>query len=211
MKPLVGIIDYGAGNLFSVENALNYISCPSLTSDNVEELRHVDMLILPGVGSFRDGMNNLKSLGFDEFICESVAHGKPLLGICLGMQLLFSVGYEGGETRGLGLIDGSVEALVPFSGAKIPHIGWNDVYGGKMSEMSIFSGVEERANFYFVHSFHALPSSGVPVAYTDFYGKDIVAAVQNQHVAGVQFHPEKSQKEGVRMLRNFTEGKSIRD
>jgi len=205
MKPTIGIIDYGIGNIFSVQNALNGLDCRLVVAADPEMLKGVDKLILPGVGAFPDGMKKLNHLGFIEYLNEFVGSGNYLLGICLGMQLLLSEGKEGTETKGLGLIKGSVESLIAASGCRIPHIGWNDVYSYDKKSIELFDDVEVGSSFYFVHSYHVKPSEDLKLVYTNYCNQNIVAAYQKDNLFGVQFHPEKSQKAGLKLLRNFIE------
>lgn len=203
MKPTVGLIDYGAGNLFSVKNALRSLKCNVVTATHPEMLEGIDRVILPGVGAFPDGIKSLRELGFNTYLVEYVASGGYLLGICLGMQLMLSVGHEGETAKGLGLVEGEVKPLVPSFECRVPHIGWNDIYGNQMCEIDLFDNVEAHSSYYFVHSYHAVPLENIKVVFTDFCGERIVAAYQKNNLFGVQFHPEKSQKVGVRMLNNF--------
>jgi len=205
MKPIVGVIDYGAGNIFSVGNALRGLGCNIVIATEPEMLKGVDKVILPGVGSFPDGMSKLVTLGFSSYLREYVNSGSPLLGICLGMQLLLSKGSEGRETEGLGLITGSVEKLVSTKNCRVPHIGWNDIYGDELKSMELFGNIEIGSSFYFVHSYHVVPSDNLKVVYTNYCDQSVVASYQKENVYGAQFHPEKSQKVGVKLLKNFVE------
>lgn len=193
---MTAIIDYGAGNLFSVKNALDYLGIENKVTKNAEDLRAADRLILPGVGAFPDAMRMLRESGLVEVIKEEVQK-KPLLGICLGMQMLFEKGYEFEETDGLGLIKGSVKLMTPEN-LPIPHIGWNELELNKPCKL-----LEKGGEYvYFVHSYAAdCPSENV-AAYCD-YGMKIPAFVFNGNVYGAQFHPEKSGEAGLEMLRKF--------
>lgn len=193
---MTAIIDYGAGNLFSVKNALDYLGIENKVTKNAEDLRAADRLILPGVGAFPDAMRMLRESGLVEVIKEEVQK-KPLLGICLGMQMLFEKGYEFEETDGLGLIKGSVKLMTPEN-LPIPHIGWNELELNKPCKL-----LEKGGEYvYFVHSYAAdCPSENV-AAYCD-YGMKIPALVFNGNVYGAQFHPEKSGDKGLEMLRKF--------
>ena len=193
---MTAIIDYGAGNLFSVKNALDYLKIENKVTKNAEDLRAADRLILPGVGAFPDAMRMLGESGLVEVIKEEVQK-KPLLGICLGMQMLFEKGYEFEETDGLGLIKGSVKLMTPEN-LPIPHIGWNELELNKPCKL-----LEKGGEYvYFVHSYAAdCPSENV-AAYCD-YGMKIPALVFNGNVYGAQFHPEKSGEAGLEMLRKF--------
>lgn len=203
MEKRIGIIDYGAGNLFSIDNAVKKINRNRFISSDPEKLKHSDFIIFPGVGSFSDGIINIRNSGLDEFICEFYNTGKPILGICLGMQLLFETGYEGGENNGIGLLKGKVEKLQHRNNSRIPHIGWNDVYGENFNETNIMEGIPLGSSFYFVHSYHAVPAEPINLIYTDFYGQDIVAGVIKNNLIATQFHPEKSQIVGLKLLNNF--------
>ena len=195
---MTAIIDYGAGNLFSVKNALDYLGIENKVTKNAEDLRAADRLILPGVGAFPDAMRMLRESGLVEVIKEEVQK-KPLLGICLGMQMLFEKGYEFEETDGLGLIKGSVKLMTPEN-LPIPHIGWNELELNKPCKL-----LEKGGEYvYFVHSYAAdCPSENV-AAYCD-YGMKVPALVFNGNVYGAQFHPEKSGNKGLEMLRKFAE------
>lgn len=195
---MTAIIDYGAGNLFSVKNALDYLGIENKVTKNAEDLRAADRLILPGVGAFPDAMRMLCESGLVEVIKEEVQK-KPLLGICLGMQMLFEKGYEFEETEGLGLIKGSVKLMTPEN-LPIPHIGWNELELNKPCKL-----LEKGGEYvYFVHSYAAdCPSENV-AAYCD-YGMKVPALVFNGNVYGAQFHPEKSGEAGLEMLKKFAQ------
>ena len=195
---MTAIIDYGAGNLFSVKNALDYLGIENKVTKNAEDLRAADRLILPGVGAFPDAMRMLCESGLVEVIKEEVQK-KPLLGICLGMQMRFEKGYEFEETEGLGLIKGSVKLMTPEN-LPIPHIGWNELELNKPCKL-----LEKGGEYvYFVHSYAAdCPSENV-AAYCD-YGMKVPALVFNGNVYGAQFHPEKSGEAGLEMLKKFAQ------
>lgn len=196
---MIAIIDYGAGNLFSVKNALDYLHVANRITDNPQELAAADGLILPGVGAFRDAMTMLNDSGFTPVIKEQVAAGKPLLGICLGMQMLFEKGYEFGETDGLGLIPGCVQ-LIDGGGLKIPHMGWNDLT--LLHQCPLSADITNGDYVYFVHSYRAETSDAYISCYT-MYNEKIPALVFRDHVYGAQFHPEKSGQVGMDILKNF--------
>ncbi len=204
-KPTVGVIDYGVGNLFSVQNALKGLQCDVVMAGNPGDLEGVEKIILPGVGAFKEGMEKLYSTGFAQFIRAHVENGGYLLGICLGMQLLLTYGEEGGRTDGLGLVSGGVKRLDASvaDGCRIPHIGWNEVYGEGFDFIELFDGIEQGSSFYFVHSYQAVPKEEIDIVYTDFCGTDIVAGFRKDKIYGMQFHPEKSQTVGLKMLNNF--------
>jgi len=203
MTPKIGIVDFGVGNLFSVDNAVKTLTKDRFISSNPEKLMSADCIIFPGVGSFADGMSRMRSQGLDTFMKDFYESGKPILGICLGMHLMFSEGDEGGENKGLGLIKGRIEKLKHRNNSRIPHIGWNDVYGDDLQEMEIMSGISQHSSFYFVHSYHAIPDEKIYSVYTDFYGLSIIAGVRKNNLFATQFHPEKSQTVGLQILKNF--------
>lgn len=197
---MIAVIDYGAGNLFSVKNALDYLGYENIFTNKADDLKKADKLILPGVGAFPDAMKMLDETGLIGTIKEE-AMKKPLLGICLGMQMLFEKGYEFGETEGLGFIGGSVRLMTPEN-LVIPQIGWNELIMNK--ECPILKGLGEKPYVYFVHSYAAECISEDVAAYTD-YGGRVTACVMKGNVYGCQFHPEKSGETGLRILRNFAE------
>ena len=195
---MTAIIDYGAGNLFSVKNALDFLGIENKITNKAEDLRSADRLILPGVGAFPDAMKMLNESGLVGVIKEE-AQKKPLLGICLGMQMLFEKGYEFEETEGLGLIKGSVKLMTPENLA-VPHIGWNELELNNPCKL-----LEKGGEYvYFVHSYAAECSSGNVSAYCD-YGMKVPALVFSGNVFGAQFHPEKSGEAGLAMLKRFAE------
>lgn len=196
---MIHIIDYGAGNLFSVRNALEYLHIENKITADPADLAQADGIILPGVGAFRDAMTMLNDSGFTEAIKNQVAAGKPLLGICLGMQMLFEKGYEFGETDGLGLIPGCVQ-LIDGGGLKIPHMGWNDLT--VLHPCALSADVHNGDYVYFVHSYRAETSDDYISCYT-MYNEKIPALVFRDHVYGAQFHPEKSGQVGMAILKNF--------
>lgn len=199
----VVIIDYGMGNLGSVRRAFEECGASNVVvSDDPKSLSDATHIVLPGVGAFADGMAHLRSKGWDEEMSSQIKQGVPMLGICLGMQLLAETGYEGGQTRGLGFIPGNVNRLIPQNTqTRIPHVGWNEVYERRPSVL--FKGVSPGTDFYFVHSFHLAPLKDEAVIGTTPYCGDFVSAVQSGNIFGVQFHPEKSSKAGFQILRNF--------
>ena len=197
---MLGIIDYGRGNLSSVESALKHGGISSVISDDPEVLRTCGGLILPVVGAFRDGMEDLRKRGLVPFLHEAVAKDTPLLGICLGLHLLFEVGEEDGETPGLGILPGRVERLT--TSLKVPHIGWNDLRI-RNHESPLFKDIQDGDPFYFVHSYQAHPVDREVILATCDYGQEVVAAVGSGKVFGVQFHPEKSSGKGLLLLQNF--------
>lgn len=196
---MIHIVDYGAGNLFSVQNALNYLHIENKITANPAELVEADGIILPGVGAFRDAMTMLTKSGFADAIKEQVAAGKPLLGICLGMQMLFEKGYEFGETDGLGLIPGNV-VRIDSGGLKIPHMGWNDL--AVLHDCALSVDIEDGDYVYYVHSYRADTSDEYISCYT-MYNEKIPGLVYYNNVYGAQFHPEKSGQVGMNILKNF--------
>lgn len=198
---LTVVIDYGMGNLGSITKALQYVGGNVLLSTNPEDMRRAERIVLPGVGAFGDGMKNLRDAGFIPVLEEEILQKKkPFLGVCLGMQLLAKKSYEFGEHDGLGWVDAEVKKL-DVAPLKIPHVGWNTV--AWMREHPILENVPKQADFYFVHSYHLLPVDNAGVIGMVDYGKDIVAAVAWDNIFATQFHPEKSQKHGLKILENF--------
>jgi imidazole glycerol-phosphate synthase subunit HisH len=199
----VAVIDYGMGNRRSVEKALEHVEADAIVTHDHAELRRADGLVLPGVGAFPQGMRNLDALGLPGLLHDFVAQGMPLLGICLGMQLLFDTSEEMGGAAGLGLIGGEVTRL-NASGLRIPHIGWNEVRFGRASALT--AELPRRGcPFYHVHSFVARPRDPDTVIGTTEYGERFASIVGHARVFGVQFHPEKSSCHGLRMLHGFVE------
>ncbi len=201
---MIVIIDYGVGNLFSLTSSLRSIGAEVTVSGDAEVIKNADKLILPGVGAFEDAAAKLRSTGLDQVVKDAAADGKPLLGICLGMQLLFEKSYEYGEHEGLGILKGSI---LPFSEAldkkyKIPHIGWNALQIEK--DIPIFRYLKNGDYVYFVHSYYA-PRDTRSKAATTEYGIHFSAAVAEGNVYGCQFHPEKSGYVGLNILRGFCE------
>ncbi len=200
---MIAIIDYGVGNLFSLNCSLKKIGADSVVSGDRKVIEAADKIILPGVGAFGDAAAKLKEKGLDRVIKEEIAKGKHLLGICLGMQLLFEKSYEYGEHDGLGIVRGDVRPLKERAGdLKIPHMGWNRLKF--MANSYLFDGLKEGDYVYFVHSYYGNCLDDSLIATTD-YGFDVTAAVQRGNVCGVQFHPEKSGDVGLRILKNFVE------
>ncbi|MGE5403939.1 MAG: imidazole glycerol phosphate synthase subunit HisH [Candidatus Saccharibacteria bacterium] len=196
------IIDYGAGNLGSVRRAVIECGADAYISDDAKEMKNAVRVILPGVGAFSEVMARLREHGWVDTIREEInKYQIPFLGICLGMQLLAQSGCEGGQTEGLGLIPGQVIPLVPEPGEKIPHVGWNEVY--KANSCSIFDNIPDGTDYYFVHSYHFQAEHCEDIIAKTPYGGGFVSAVRNGSVIGVQFHPEKSQRPGFQLLRNF--------
>ncbi|ADQ15674.1 imidazole glycerol phosphate synthase subunit HisH [Halanaerobium hydrogeniformans] len=199
---MIAIIDYGAGNLNSIQKALEFIGQETviLESAQNQEIEKYSGLVLPGVGAFPGAAEKLKKNGFIEFIDKFVESGKPFLGICLGMQLLFEWGYEELKTQGLGLLKGDIVKME--TDYKIPHMGWNELE--IIKDDPLFKGLPDRAHFYFVHSYQLKDVSDDVLAVVD-YGTKIPAVVRKKNVIGLQFHPEKSGDNGIKLLENFGE------
>ena len=195
------------GNLRSVQKAFAVSGFAAVVSDNPNEIERADKIVLPGVGAFPDAMREIRSRGLDQPIIEAIQMGKPFLGICLGLQLLFEIGTEGGRYSGLGVLSGSVDRFcgAAFDGEmplKVPHMGWNQVEQ-KLPGCPLFEGLADEEYFYFVHSYFAQPGrAGVTWLETD-YGGPFCAAVWKDNLFATQFHPEKSQVAGLRLLKNF--------
>ena len=202
---MIAIVDYGVGNLFSLKSSLSMIGADAIVTGNAADLRAAEKIILPGVGAFADAADKLQRAGLDTIVTEQARGGKPLLGICLGMQLLFERSFEYGEHRGLGLIAGDVVDMRPRIPAdlKVPHIGWNALRFAKPVH-PLFRYINEGDCVYFVHSFYADNCREVTIATVE-YGADLTAAVADKNVFGCQFHPEKSGKVGLNILRAFCE------
>jgi imidazole glycerol-phosphate synthase subunit HisH len=199
----VAIVDYGMCNLDSVRRAVEECGGRAVVTDEADEIEAADRIIMPGVGAFPDAIRNLTERGLEKVLEEQVRNeGAPFLGICLGMQLLASLGFEGGETEGLGWIEGEVRRLDPTDeDRRIPHVGWDEVY--PVGASALFDGIEPGLDFYFVHSYHLSCCSEEDVAATTPYCGGFTSAVSRGNVHAVQFHPEKSQRHGLRLLRNF--------
>lgn len=195
----VGIIDYGVGNLRSVEKAFAAVGCDAVVSADENVLLTVERLVLPGVGAFGACMRALTERGFDRLITERVAHGTPLLGVCVGMQMLFEESEEFGRTLGLGLLRGRVKRF--SDDLVVPQVGWNQIR--QRLTHPLFDGIADGAFFYFVHSYYCEPAdSSVVLGETD-YSVAYASVVAHENISGVQFHPEKSQAAGLRLLANF--------
>ncbi len=204
---MIAIVDYGVGNLFSLGSSFKMIGADVLVTGNAADIKNADKIILPGVGAFADAARKLRESGLAEVVCDEAENGKPMLGICLGMQLLFDRSLEYGEHPGLSLIPGSVMPIEPVipKGLKIPHIGWNALHFPKGKEKSpLFKYVNEGECVYFVHSYYAAECDDAVIA-TAEYGAELTAAAASGNVFGTQFHPEKSGNTGLNILRAFCE------
>ncbi|MEE0982091.1 MAG: imidazole glycerol phosphate synthase subunit HisH [Acutalibacteraceae bacterium] len=202
---MIAIIDYGVGNLFSLKSSFNAIGADITVTDNEEIIRSADKIILPGVGAFSDAIAKLRATGLDKVLIDEAQKGKPVMGICLGMQMLFEKSFEYGEYDGLGLLKGNVvgmQGVLPEE-LKIPHIGWNALHF-KQNDCPLFKYIKENDCVYFVHSYFA-EDCDESVAATTEYGKELTAAVAYKNIYGCQFHPEKSGEVGLNILRAFCE------
>lgn len=197
------IIDYGLGNLLSVKRAIEKCKGNVIISQDPKDINQAERIILPGVGTFKDGMNNLTKQGWVGPIIDSVLNRKvPIMGICLGMQLLATKGFEGGETNGLNLINGEVRKIERINQEeKVPHVGWNEVE--IINYNTIFNGIDTGTDFYFVHSYEFIPQNRIDAIATTPYCGSVVSAISNDNIYGVQFHPEKSHKPGFKLIKNF--------
>jgi glutamine amidotransferase len=201
----VSIVDYGMCNLDSVRRAFEEIGASPFVTDEPGDLARADAIVLPGVGAFPDAMRNLRARGLDDALTKNVLdEGAPFLGVCLGMQLLASTGAEVATTDGLGWFDADVVRLVPNGGGeRVPHVGWNNVRPVAGAGDRLFAGIPADVDFYFVHSFHVVARDRGDVLATTPYCGEFVSAVSRANVHAVQFHPEKSQRHGLQLLRNF--------
>ncbi|MCS7187837.1 MAG: imidazole glycerol phosphate synthase subunit HisH [Armatimonadota bacterium] len=200
---MVTVIDYGVGNLRSVTKALEFIGCQVTLTSDPDKVSQASKLVLPGVGAFGAGMANLRQLGLVEAICDAVRRGVPLLGICLGLQLLFDESEEMGSHEGLKLVRGKVVRFPERGDICVPHMGWNALRINKPEPL--FKGVPDGAMVYFVHSYFPVPDDTSVVAATTEHGVEFVSAISIDNIFGTQFHPEKSSKIGLQILRNFVE------
>lgn len=195
---MIAIIDYGMGNLRSVQKAFEYLGNKAVITQQPSEIQKADKVVLPGVGAFRDAMQTIKQKGIDKVLYDVVEQKKPLLGICLGMQMFFEKSYEYGEHKGLGILQGEIVKLP--ENVKIPHMGWNSLNIKKKSPL--FEGLSKEPYVYFVHSYHLNTEADI-VSATTYYGKEIQVAAQKENVFALQFHPEKSGDVGLNILQNF--------
>lgn len=206
---MIAIIDYGIGNLFSVVSSFKYIGADAVVTSDPETIKKADRILLPGVGAFEDAARKLRETGLDKVLLEEAKAGKPIMGICLGMQMLFEKSYEYGEHKGLGLLKGSVVPMqgVIDSSLQIPHIGYNSLIFKKNHPLLKY--IKEGDFVYFVHSYYAVDCEDSLVAYSE-YDKDITAIVGKDNIMGCQFHPEKSGEVGLNILRAFCEMEQIK-
>jgi len=199
---MIAIIDYDMGNVRSVSKALEKVGSEAVVTRDPLVIADASHIVLPGVGAFRDCMRNLEEYGLITPIMKSIASGKPFLGICLGLQLLFEESDEFGVHKGLGVIKGRVVRFKDAPGLKVPHMGWNEVT--KAKDSALLEGIKDGEFFYFVHSYYAVPSDRSIDLTTTGYGIDFTSSVEAGNVMACQFHPEKSQKAGLRVLKNFS-------
>ena len=200
---MIAIIDYDAGNLKSVEKALQFLGQECVITRDFHEIKKADKVILPGVGSFGDAMSQLRKFELDKVIHEVAAEQKPFLGICLGLQLMFESSEETPGVEGLHLLDGTIHRIPAAPGLKIPHIGWNDLTFPNKGRL--FRGIEEHSYVYFVHSFYLEAADSSIVTATTEYGTRIHASVEKDNIFACQFHPEKSSRIGLKILQNFVD------
>ncbi len=200
---MVAVIDYGAGNLMSVKKALDFIGVENDITSDKNKIKNADHIILPGVGSFGDAMASMEKSGLVETVKEVALSGKPFLGICLGLQLLFEKSDESKNVKGLSLLDGEISIIPREKGLKVPHVGWNSV--SIKQKNGIFKDIPDNSYFYFVHSYYLNGADEKVVAGTTEYGVNIECAVQKGNLCAVQFHPEKSGEVGLKLLKNFVE------
>ena len=204
---MIAVVDYGVGNLFSLKSSLASIGAEAVVSGDEAVIKSADKILLPGVGAFEDAARKLRECGLDKVICDEAAKGKPILGICLGMQMLFEKSFEYGEHKGLGLIKGEVRPIAEVigDGLKIPHIGWNALNFPKNKDKNeLFKYLNEGDFVYFVHSYYGANCEDSVIA-TSEYGAPLTAAVASKNVYGCQFHPEKSGEVGLKILKAFCE------
>ena len=198
---MIAIIDYGMGNLRSVQKAFERVEANAVVTQDPKDIIRASKVVLPGVGAIKPAMEKLESLGMIEVINKVIKDGKPFLGICLGFQLLFGESQEGGIARGLDILPGSVKI---FTKLKVPHMGWNQIRTSK-NDCTLFNDIPDNSSVYFCHSYFVQPDDNEVTAATTDYGITFASAVQKENIFGFQFHPEKSQKVGLRILQNFKE------
>ena len=201
MHPKIVIIDYGMGNLRNVQKGFEQIGFETKVTRNKKEIERASAIVLPGVGAFKDCMENLEKFGLIEPLLRSIQKGKPYLGICLGLQILFSESEEFGFQKGLDLIRGKVVKFKPDQEHKVPHMGWNTIE--KERENPFLQGIESGDFFYFVHSYYVIPEEPQWISTLTDYGIPFVSSIWKENLFAIQFHPEKSQQKGLRILENF--------
>jgi glutamine amidotransferase len=201
MTPKIVIVDYGMGNLRNVQKGFEKIGFEARLTRNKNEIGRASAIVLPGVGAFKDCMENLEKYGLIEILLRAIEKGKPYLGICLGLQILFSESEEFGSHKGLDLIKGRVVRFVPDSEHKVPHMGWNTIE--KKKEAPLLQGVDDGDFFYFVHSYYVIPDQTQWISSLTTYGKAFVSSIWKENLFAAQFHPEKSQQKGLKILENF--------
>jgi len=199
---VITIVDYGMGNLASVNNAIKRYTDQVVVSSMPDDIKKTDKLILPGVGAFKDAYDEIGKRGLINSILDFIKSGKPFLGICLGLQLLFTKSFEGGEYKGLDIIKGDVVSLQKDKGIKIPHMGWNNLKPEKPN-CPLLKGVSEQAYMYFVHSYYVVPEDASVIVTTTDYGSRFCSMIWKDNIYAMQFHPEKSQEEGLKIIKNF--------
>jgi len=199
---MIVVIDYGMGNIRSVQKGFEKVGARAVISSSPEDVASADKIVLPGVGAFGDAVDGLEKRGLLTAVVRALMEGKPFLGMCLGLQLLFTRSYEGGEFEGLGILQGKV---VRFPGAdmKVPHMGWNRIVRAK--ECPLLDGVPDGTHMYFAHSYYVVPDDADVTATTTLYGVEFASSVYKDNMFATQFHPEKSQRHGLRILKNFAE------
>ena len=200
---MIKIVDYGMGNLRSVQKAFEKLGVPATICDRADQLADAEKMVLPGVGAFRDAISELRQKGMVEPVLAHIAAGRPLLGICLGLQLLMDVSYEDGQWEGLGVIPGKVVRFEDRAGLKVPHMGWNSLEVA--GRQSLLEGLPAEAHFYFVHSYYVVPEDETVIAARTDYGEQFVSVIARGNLFATQFHPEKSQRVGLKLLQNFAE------
>ena len=198
---MIGVVDYGMGNLRSVQKAFEHVEAKAVIVDRPEDIDAAERVVLPGVGAFGDAMNNLRTAGLIAPIIRAISEGRPFLGICLGLQLMFAESEEMGRHKGLDILPGKVKRFP--EGQRVPQIGWNEVQIQR--ETALLDGVPDRSYFYFVHSFFVVSERDEDVVGVTDYGIDYASIAGNDRAFGVQFHPEKSQDAGLKILKNFAE------
>ncbi len=199
---MIAIIDYGMGNLRSVQKALEKAGAATCITQDPREIQQAEKVVLPGVGAIKPAMEELNRLNLISVIKETVVSGKPFLGICVGLQLLFETSFEGGKVKGLGILPGTVERFTLPPALKVPHMGWNQIRQ-KNGNCPLMKGIEDKSNVYFCHSYYVKPAQSDFTATTTEYGVDFTSSVYKDNIFGVQFHPEKSQAVGLKILGNF--------